>query len=97
MTLDEFEASMALESPPDGLSGALAALWQQGRGDWHAAHERVQAEQGEAAAWVHAHLHRVEGDLSNAAYWYRRAGRPVCEGALQAEWAAIVEALLERS
>lgn len=94
MTLEEFEASLDRDAPPAELSGPLAALWLQARGDWHAAHERVQAEHGDAAAWVHAHLHRVEGDLSNAAYWYRRARRPACEEPLQAEWAAIVEALL---
>jgi len=97
MTLDEFNASLALEAPPAGLCGPLAALWLQARGDWHAAHARVQAETGEAAAWVHAHLHRVEGDRSNAGYWYQRAGQPVCESALQAEWTAITEALLNAS
>jgi hypothetical protein len=94
MDLHEFKASLALDTPPAGLSGPLAALWQNARGDWHAAHRLAQSDDGEAGAWVHAYLHRVEGDLRNAAYWYRRAGRPVCEVALEAEWEAIATALL---
>ena len=49
-----------------------------------------------AGAWVHAYLHRKEGDLANADYWYRRAGQPACDGPLDDEWAAIVETLLEK-
>lgn len=97
MTLEEFEASLDGRSPPAELDGPLAALWLEASGDWHAAHGRVQAETGDAAAWVHAYLHRVEGDRSNAAYWYRRAGRPVCDDPLKKEWASIVEALLSAS
>jgi hypothetical protein len=63
------------------------------RGDWDAAHKVAQADDSAAAAWVHAHLHRVEGDLANAAYWYRRAGRPAATNDTPAEWAEIVAAL----
>ena len=94
MTLDEFKESIGLEAAPASLSGALTALWLEANGNWHAAHERVQSEKGADAAWVHAYLHRVEGDPSNAAYWYRRARRPVCDDSLPAEWATIAEALL---
>ncbi len=59
------------DAPPAAASGPLRALWQLARGDWHKAHETVQADNGPDAAWVHAHLHRVEGDESNADYWYR--------------------------
>jgi hypothetical protein len=95
MTLEAFRASMTSgDAPPADLDPPLAALWWQGKGDWQRAHGIVQNESSEAAAWVHAHLHRVEGDLGNAGYWYRRAGRPMAAGALEAEWAAMVEALL---
>lgn len=93
MTVDAFRASLKADSPPDGLSRPLAALWHAGRGEWDAAHGIVQSDDGPEAAWVHAHLHRVEGDLANARYWYRRAGRPVPEAGTDAEWAEIVAAL----
>lgn len=91
MTLQEFQQSPAL---PAGLSPALRALWLERRGDWESAHATVQDSDGRDEAWVHAYLHRQEGDLSNAAYWYRRAGRPVCQSSLEAEWQAIAGALL---
>jgi hypothetical protein len=94
MTFDELRRSLAETEPPAGLSPALQALWWQGRGDWEQAHRLAQAGGGADGAWVHAHLHRVEGDLANAAYWYRRAGRPVAGSPLEDEWAAIARALL---
>lgn len=93
MTVDDFRASLKADRPPDGLAGPLQALWHAGRGEWDAAHAIVQADDSAEAAWVHAHLHRVEGDLANAAYWYRRAGRPVARSETAAEWAEIVAAL----
>ena len=97
MNLDEFRRTLAGPRAPAGLSPALAALWHQGRGDWNAAHEAAQSDDGGEAAWVHAHLHRVEGDESNAGYWYRRAGRPHCRDPLEAEWETIAAALLPAS
>ena len=74
---------------------ALQALWWALRGDWNKAHECVQQHEGERDCdWVHAHLHRVEGDLGNAGYWYRRAGRPAADDAVEAEWERIASALL---
>ena len=64
-----------------------------GKGDWDAAHKIVMNEDTTDAAWVHAYLHRVEGDLSNAGYWYRRAGKPEAKDSLDAEWQRIVDAL----
>ena len=93
MDLAAFKATLANDAPPD-LSGPLRALWHDGRGDWHAAHDLLQNEQGGAGAWVHAYLHRKEGDNSNAAYWYRRAGKPMAGGSLEAEWEAITADLL---
>ncbi|HWX49511.1 MAG TPA: hypothetical protein VNZ61_15785 [Roseomonas sp.] len=73
---------------------ALVALGYAERGEWEAAHQAVQAHEGDPACdWVHAHLHRWEGDAGNAAYWYRRAGQPVARGDLAAERAAIRSAL----
>lgn len=95
MTLDEFRHSLTEPSPPAGTSAALVALWHQGRGDWQAAHEAAQADAGATAAWVHAHLHRVEGDEANAGYWYRRAGRPHSRAPLDDEWSAIAATLLK--
>jgi hypothetical protein len=89
--------SLGGKTPPPGLSRPVLALWHCGRGEWDAAHALVQQAEGEPDHdWVHAHLHRVEGDLSNAGYWYRRAGRPAARGALEAEGAQIAAALLAR-
>ena len=77
MNLAEFEASLRGFTPPGGVHGALEALWHERRGDWDRAHKIVQDESDADAAWVHAYLHRVEGDLGNAGYWYRQAGQPV--------------------
>jgi len=94
MDLAHFRASLSADAPPPGLSLALQALWRDGKGDWDGAHEAAQADGGGAGDWVHAYLHRKEGDAGNAAYWYRRAGRPVCRLSLEEEWAAIADALL---
>ena len=76
------------------LQPLLHALWQDARGNWEGAHELAQAVETRDGAWIHAYLHRKEGDASNAAYWYRRTGKPVFAGSLQAEWEAIASALL---
>ena len=96
MDLQSLTKSLGKDEPPDGLPPVLLALWHQGRGDWHGAHEIVQEMTGTDAAWVHAHLHRAEGDPGNAAYWYRRADKPVSAASLQDEWAEIASDLLTR-
>ncbi|MEM7025119.1 MAG: hypothetical protein AAF637_21415, partial [Pseudomonadota bacterium] len=73
------------------------AMWRDAKGEWDAAHGLAQAQDDADGAWVHAYLHRVEGDLANAGYWYRRAGKPVCQEPLGDEWTTIVGALLEHS
>ena len=94
-TLAEFESTLDRASPEPGLGTALEALWHAGRNEWDQAHELVQGQEGQADCdWVHAHLHRVEGDLGNAGYWYRRAGKPAAAGEMKAEWREIVSALL---
>ena len=94
MTMQEFQDSLAGSEPPSGTSLALQAMWHDANGKWDEAHRLAQAEDDRIGAWVHAYLHRVEGDLSNAAYWYRRADRPVCQETLEQEWDEIVSALL---
>ena len=94
MTLDEFEQSTSAAAPPDGLTPALTALWHDARDDWTRAHTVAQDIDDETGAWVHAYLHRKEGDQGNAAYWYRRAGRAIASGSLTNEWRQIVRALL---
>lgn len=94
MTLDQLRASLGQSSPPAELPPLVAALWWDARGDWTQAHEVAQAENGADAAWVHAYLHRKEGDDANAGYWYRQAGRPHCRLSHEAEWAQIASELL---
>ena len=90
----DFRTTLADTAPAPGLEPPLAALWWAAKGDWDKAHKIVMEEEDADAAWVHAYLHRVEGDLPNAGYWYRTAGKPVQKGALDAEWAAIAADLL---
>jgi len=94
MTFDEFKASATRSQPPNDLSPALAALWWMVKGDWERAHRLVNDRGGADDAWVHAHLHRVEGDQSNAHYWYRRAGKAPSAAPLEGEREAIAKALL---
>ena len=68
MTLEEFRQSLAASEPPAGLTQALAGLWWDAKGDWTRAHESAQQDEGKDGSWVHAYLHRKEGDQGNAAY-----------------------------
>ena len=95
MSLLAFKRSLSGKTPPAGVSPALAALWWAGKDDWDTAHKLVMDEDDADCAWVHAYLHRVEGDLENARYWYRQARRNPAKGDLAAEWAAIATALLQ--
>ncbi len=94
MEFSIFKQSLSEKAPPPNLSLALQGLWHAAKGDWDTAHECAQAQDDEQGAWVHAHLHRQEGDLGNAAYWYRRAGKPVATASLGKEWESLVQALL---
>jgi hypothetical protein len=91
VTIEDFRISDG-----SGLSGALLALWWDARGDWNRAHELAQDVAGPDGAWVHAYLHRQVGDLENAGYWYRRAGRSVATGDSRVEWEGIVREMLGR-
>ena len=94
MTPAEFQTSVANAAPPAALAFPLQALWWAAKGDWARAHGIVQDDPSREAAWVHAYLHRVEGDPDNAGYWYRRAGKAVASGPIEAEWMEVVASLL---
>ena len=96
MDLASFKDSLTKDEPPAGLTPAQEALWWDAKGDWEKAHQRAQAEASAAGAWVHAYLHRKEGDRDNARYWYGRARRaPVEDAPLEAEWDEMAKALLK--
>jgi hypothetical protein len=94
VSIADFKASLSGAAPAPGFEPALAALWWAANGQWDQAHKIVMNEETATAAWVHAYLHRVEGDLGNAGYWYRQAGQPVAKDSLETEWERIVCALL---
>ena len=97
MDVEVFESSLGSGGePPAELGDELKALWHDAKGDWEKAHELCQSAGSREGDWVHAYLHRVEGDLSNASYWYHRSGQPECEGSLKEEWRSIVQKLLSR-
>jgi hypothetical protein len=87
------KSTLSNAAPESGLAAPLAALWWAAKGNWDAAHKIVQDEGDANSAWVHAYLHRVEGDLGNAGYWYRQAGQPVAKDSLESEWERIASAL----
>jgi hypothetical protein len=94
MDIAGFKASLKHAAPPTGIDAALGALWWAAKGDLDKAHELAQAQEDDRGSWAHAYLHRVEGDESNAGYWYRRARKPHASGPLPQEWDAIVAAML---
>jgi hypothetical protein len=95
MTVDDLRASLKAAGPPPNLSPLLRALWLDASGDWSGAHGIAQEDESRNGAWVHAYLHRKEGDEGNAAYWYRRAARPPYTGRLDEEWEVIARSLFE--
>ncbi len=94
MDLREFAEAVEAESAPEGVSVALLALWWDAKGDWERAHELAQEAGNRGGDWVHAYLHRKEGDEGNAGYWYARSRKPFFEGSLDEEWEHIARALL---
>jgi hypothetical protein len=94
MTVEEFRKTLSDFSPPASVTPLICALWHDARRQWQQAHSVVQEIESREAAWVHAYLHRKEGDEANAAYWYRRASQPVARESLESEWERIVRALL---
>src|SRR5207342_529001 len=96
MTPAAFRQSLKGKAPPAGAAAALQALWWAANENWDKARRIVMNGHDQDCAWVHAYLHRVEGDLDNASYWYRQAQRPVSTEPLTVEWAAIAKTLLEK-
>ncbi len=95
MTFDEFTESLEEDTPPVGLSPLLQALWFEANGDWEHAHDVAQSQEGNPLFdALHAYLHRKEGDLANAQYWYRQTGQPVFDGSLYDEWQALANKYL---
>lgn len=94
MVFEEFRSTLSADGPPADISPLLAALWWDAKGDWAKAHEIAQEIESPGAAWVHAYLHRKEGDEGNAGYWYRHAGKPHSKAMLDAEWEELVLAFL---
>ena len=95
LSIEIFEASIEDESPPEGMSSALKALWWDAKGDWHKAHKLAQSQKDAGGFWLHAYLHRVEGDDSNAGYWYSRAEQRHSAAEHQDEWREIAIELLK--
>jgi len=97
MEYNEFIESLSADSPPERISSILKSLWHDAKGNWAIAHEIVQGINSGDASLVHAYLHRKEGDLSNARYWYSRAGEKEFQGSLDDEWKNIVQVLLVKN
>jgi hypothetical protein len=94
MTVQEFRDSLLQVEPPSDASFALAGLWWDAKGDWTRAHESAQQDEGPEGSWVHAYLHRKEGDISNAGYWYSRAQKSPSGASFELEWEQIAKFLL---
>ena len=94
MNLAEFKETLTNDTPPGGLALDLQAMWYEAKGEWDQAHRLAQQQNDRTGAWVHAYLHRQEGDIGNANYWYRRAGRSQPNQSLAEEWADIVSTML---
>ena len=94
MDFNDFQLSLSKPTPPGDLSTYLQSLWYDGKGDWNKAHVVIQDMEGHTAAWIHAYLHRKEGDIGNADYWYRRADRSRPSYSFQKEWEEMVKVLL---
>lgn len=94
-SISEFRKSLNDDQPPEGLADLLRALWWDAKGDWDKAHKIAQDTSSADSAWVHAYLHRREGDEGNAGYWYSHARKPKSTQSLDDEWGQIVNTFLE--
>ncbi len=95
MDLETFREYLSKDDVPNNVPALLQALWHDAKGNWQRAHELAQSQSGTDAAAVHAYLHRKEGNLGNADYWYRRAGRSRKDIPLSVEWDNLARELLE--
>jgi hypothetical protein len=94
MQWNEFKSLLAADSPPSNIGKYLEALWYDGKDDWDQSHNIAQDIEDRNGSWIHAYLHRKEGDISNARYWYQRAGKPVPSYSLEKEWEELVQQFL---
>jgi hypothetical protein len=94
MQFETFKQSINSSTPPQNSSVYLQAMWFDKKGNWDKAHHLVDSLEDSTACWVHAYLHRKEGDIWNADYWYRKAGKQRPNVSLEEEWETIVKALL---
>ena len=90
MSKSIFHESLSHPEPPEHFSVLLKSLWYDKKGDWKKAHDLVDSLPGAEAAWVHAYLHRKEGDNWNADYWYARAKKTRPNVSLEQEWESLV-------
>ncbi len=95
MNIDDLKKSVSEDVPPKGISKLCKAMWYDARGNWDTAHQIAQSVDSKDGSWVHAYLHRKEGDLSNANYWYHMAGRNIPEVSLEKEWEEIALELIK--
>ena len=95
MNIAQFKQSLSGTAPPSGLSAYLNSLWYDAKGDWNQSHNIIQDIEDKSAAWIHAYLHRKEGDTWNADYWYNRAGKKRPMVSLEEEWEDIVKAFID--
>ena len=96
MDLNAFKQSLKTAEPPAGISVYLKALWYDGKGDWQGSHELIQDVPDKNASWIHAYLHRKEGDIWNADYWYSKAGKKRPSVSLEEEWEQIARFFLNQ-
>lgn len=94
MTFDDFKNTLSADTPPEGINELLTAQWYAAKGDWERSHSIAQDIPDRNGAWIHAYLHRVEGDIGNAGYWYSAAGKPMPNNTLEMEWEELVRAML---
>ena len=94
MTFEQFQQSLSQSSPPPAISKHLESLWYDAKGDWEQSHNIIQEINDSDASWIHAYLHRKEGDTWNADYWYSRAGKTRPGITLEAEWEKIVKRII---
>lgn len=97
MTYDEFISSLANDEPPHELPDVMKALWYDGKNDWESSHNVAQDIHDRNGSWIHAYLHRKEGDLSNARYWYSMAGRKEPSLSLREEWESLVKNFIQQT
>ena len=95
MNFEEFIKSLSAPKPPDNLPPLLQALWFDRKDDWEKSHDIAQEIRDARGSWIHAYLHRKEGDLANAGYWYRRAGKDMPGTSLQQEWETLARAFTD--